>query len=420
MTNQEKIEILNKMLNKNGLSINDQVVIDFLESKKQLSPLNDNEIDFYSYSSLIKPTTFTVLPSHIENVTYAKDFNLDSIMAWYLYKNSSDNPLVFNNLESDYKRLKEGFEKAKERHDFLKMSPNGKLFNEGDGNHRLLTLKIKHFVERTSAKSQQEKMLVDEKYKMNLKVSMPISKELSDLLSEEKTKISSYSRERKYSKQACIYREDAFAKAKENEYFCDYNHKTKTFKFSLNGKNFEGTDAQLCAFLKSREYTENQLPIMTYVCDGTYHISCYNMVWKTKDLNKAKALLPKIRDSYLEKKYIERDFLQIMDCDLEQDKNAYSIKFPDVFIGQEKSSQAKNVALNLKKALNSDKSKILGDELLQKLKHECEEANFWGQINIYDLKFDNISKEQFKELSVLFNDFSNIINAEKENDLTKK
>jgi len=415
MNIQEKLLILAESLNKHGLSINDAEVVKFLEEKKQLAPLSSEEADIYGYSNFIKPVVMSVLPTDIENATYAETFKLETITDWYLYKNSSDNPFVFNNLESDYKSIKKGFEKAKESTDFLKMSPNGKLFNEGDGNHRLLTLKLKHFIEKASAKTLKEKNAVDEKYKMNLKVSFPISKELSELLSNERLKISPYFKNREYSKLACEYRQDVFAKAKQNDYMCEFNPKTKTLKYSFNGHVFEGNDKDLCSYLKSKKQT--LLPIMTYSCNNSYYVSCYNMVWKTNDAKKINAFIPKIIDLYAEKKLEEKEYLQVYDIDLQQEKNAYSIKFPNVFIDQDNAAKAREVAQELKNILALDSSKIIGNENLEKLTKQCEEAKFWGQIDIYGLEYNNVSKEDYTKLTNVFNQISNIVYKERENNL---
>lgn len=406
MTTQEKMEILEKFLNKYGLSLNDRIVSDFLYDDRQLEPLSEEEKETLIYSDIVKPTMLSLLPSDIENASYAGWHDLPMLIDWYLYKNAGDNPLVFENLEKEHQRIKESFEEQKQVQGFMTVSPNGKIFNGNDGNHRLLTLIIKHFAERTSAKTEEEKKAVDDKYRMNLNVSYPISRELYNLLEKEKDLVTPHCNRKKSHYQACLYREQAFYKAKQGDYLTEYDPNTGKYNYSLNGRAFNGTEQELINYLKTKEISTK--PIMTYKCNDTYYISCHNRVWETKDREKAIKLVHKIDEEYKLGNVQEDKFLAVKNCDNSNDK-AYTIKFPGTYIEQENQEEAKIKAIEILNLLNNPDSKILGEYALNDLKQQCEKASYWGDLNIHDIELLNLSREDYLKACSFFTEISNIL-----------
>ena len=406
MTTQEKMEILEKFLNKYGLSLNDRMVSDFLYEYRQLEPLSEEEKKTLIYSDIVKPTMLSLLPSDIENASYAGWLDLPMLIDWYLYKNAGDNPLVFENLEKDHQRLKESFEERKQVQGFMTVSPNGKIFNGNDGNHRLLTLIIKHFAERASAKTEDEKKAVDDRYRMNLNASYPISMELYNLLEKEKDSIRPRCNRKTSYYQACQYREYVFAMANQGDYLAEYDHNTGKYKYSLNGRAFNGTEQELINYLKTKEISTK--PIMTYKCNDTYYISCHNRVWETKDREKAIKLVHKIDAEYKLGNIQEDKFLAVKNCDNTNDK-AYTIKFPGTYIEQENKEENKRKASEILDILNSSDSKVLGEYALTDLKQQCEKTLHWGDLNVHDIELYNLSREDYFKASSLLTEISNIL-----------
>jgi len=401
MTNEEKLDILNNMLKKYGLSLEDENVKDFFYKNRKLQPLNWEEQNNFSYSGYIKPTVLSILPSDIENATYAETHNLHTLMDWYLYKNSGDNPLVFNNLEKDHKSIKESYETRAAQ---VKIGIDGKMFNSGDGNHRLLTLIIKHFAERTAAKTEAERQAVDDAYRMNVKVNYPVSVELADLLDDEDRKtffdfnnIDIY--------PAFSYRRNAFGMAEEKMYLAEYDPETKTYKYELNGVAYAGDEKGLVEFLKQQEKGKSYF--MSYKCGDTYYVSCYNRVYQTKDKQRAIEIAHRVKEEYDLGNSPKEKFLIIQDMD-KGNNQEYSVQFWGVWLDG-KQSGCKEVAEKLLNLLNTFDLDTINQCGLEKIREECDFAMQFYTLAVDKIQLNNLSEQEFLKVYEIFTKISNVL-----------
>lgn len=402
MTNQEKLNILENMLQKHGLSIHSGPFCELFYKNRNLSPLTDAEEETLTYSSLVRPTMMEILPSDVENASYGSWHNTRTLEDWLLYANSGDNPLVFENLESEPESLIESFKNVKRDENAMRVDPTGKIFNGNDGNHRLLTLILKHAAERMSAKTDAERLAVDERYKMKVPVSYPISRELASLLRREQADGNTQSI---YPKLALQFREQAFYFARERDYSVGYNPETQEYNYSYNGVKFNGTEEQLIQFLNTKEASSE--PIMTFCCGGVYYISCNNKIWKTRDKEKANKLIANIRQGYKDEKFPPKQYLEVKDCDASEKE--YSVLFPELFLPQEEREKAQQIATKLLHLIKQPQAAILGDKILNRIREECEKTDYWGSLNLDEIQLDGLSKEEYLQISQLFDQMEALI-----------
>ena len=86
MEYQDKLHILETVLNKYGLSIYNEEVDQFFNGIRKLDPTLTHYEDFgvkkeYSFSSNIKPQQIELLPSDFENASYGR---FSTLLEWFM------------------------------------------------------------------------------------------------------------------------------------------------------------------------------------------------------------------------------------------------------------------------------------------------------------------------------------------------
>lgn len=404
-TDQDKIDILNKVLKQYGLSFDDYEVDYFFNRTRTLEPVleeySEEGKQEFAYSQYIRPTTKKLLPSDFENSTYGTDRTL---LDWYMYRNWNERTLVWENVGNANFDVKTSFLNDRNRYSkTICQDIRGNIFNKGDGNHRLVILIINHFLEKESAKSPEEKLLIDKKYEMELDVSLPFSKELYELLNNEFINM-----KKNNSNLAIRFREESYENFDESKYFVMYDETTKIFNYSLNGETFSGTEQEMINFLKTKKQKKD--PIMTWEADGVFYVSCGNTVWKSKNKDDIVELLPKINQAYQGGVIEILNILEIKDIE----KNTYEIRYPSVWV--EDKNLAMEIASSFKTIFWGQNEKTFFDKL--------EDVNYWrtnlpeninkaygffGGVSIPDLAHLNLTKDEFRKLRQMYIEFDKVV-----------
>lgn len=405
-TDETKLEILKNALGDYGLSFDDYEVDYFFNRKRYANPIleeyDENGKQEYSYSSHLSPKKKTLLPSDFENSTYGTD---DTLLDWYLYRNWNERTLVWENVGKEKFDIKKSFLEDRNKYSqSICYDLRGNIFNRGDGNHRLVLLMINHFLERSSALNEEEKQKVDEKYAMTLDIEIPIKRELS------------YHLMRKFDemKEICprdvmSYRERSYSNYDDYLRYVEYNEENETYSLILNGVKFVGKADECIEFLKNNK--KMQQPIMTWQADGVYYISCENRVWKSKNKEEMVPLYHKIKQAYKENQINREDFLEIKNVE----NNTYEISYSGIWLedkqqGLEIGSLFEELFLKANKELLFSKledSEYWKYNLTEKIA-KCHD--FFGGVNIPELKHTNLTKEEFLKLKEMYSTLTQAIN----------
>lgn len=402
MEQNVKLEILNKALSEHGLTLNNRNVYDFFFAKRCVEPVmtkvnNDGSLKVFKHTQYIKPEKTCLLPSDFENASYG---SFDNLMDWYLYENSESNPLVWDNVGKPKFDVKTSFVNRRQL-DSVKQDIQGNIFNINDGNHRLLTLIINHYLESMSTKTDAELEEVDNKYKMYIDVSLPFSAELCDKLDEVAKEYVPYNKNQVVPMQAREFRQRSFENCKDGDACVVFDRENNIFNFNLNEERFSGNEKELLEYLNSRE---KQLePIMTWDADGIYYASCNNYIFKSKDKNKIAELLPKIKKRYKNNEFDFAKFLAIKDVD----NNTYDIDVEGFYM--EEQEKAKEYARIIDDILNSEYRDVIlsklenADFYAENLKDNISRAfDFIGGFSMPDLRYKNLTKQEYKEKVEMF------------------
>lgn len=403
ITDSDKLYVLENALNKYGLSLDMPDVKHFFYDKRYVEPTmqmcdKNNVVHSYRHSPYIKPTKMSVVPMDFENASYGRFNNL---MDWYLYENHESNPLVWKNVGDPSFDVKSSFEKSKQL-DSVKLDIRGNLFNSDDGNHRLLTLMINHFLERSVANRPLEKQEVENRYKMEIDVSYPFSDELCDLLSEVAKEYLPYSPKEVVPKSVRDFRFRSFGNIKDANSCVTYDRKTDTLSFNLNGERFVGKEHELINYLKHRQkQTES---IMLWQAEGIYYTSFDSYIFKSKDKNKILELFYKIkRHPEATKDFIPTEFLSIKDID----KGTFDILSSGYYIEDKK--KADKYAQIIDDILNSDYRETFLTKLQDRKFYEdaIQENVDWafttfGGFSMPDLSFKDLTRQEFEEKHYMF------------------
>lgn len=412
MTDNEKIELLKRVLKDNGLNYDDPEINDFFTEKRASSETlteYDKRIGEeikYFHSSKIKPAMRKVTPMEIDNASYAEWHNLSTVLDWYLYKNAGDNPLVFENIGKDSESLLKSFIDERKNSPLVE-DLKGMLFNNGDGNHRLLALIINNFIEFSKAKTDEERQAVDDKFTMEIAVDLPHKEMLCDALRDEYRKVSDYltkDNERLYPRAACAYREDSFAKAHEREYLVEYDEKTKKYSYEFNSEKFVGTDDELIGWLSIKEKTTE--PIMKWCAGGVYYLSCENQLWKSANKQEIENKYEKVREQFKAGKIQKNKFLEVKDLD----SNTYEFQYNGML--EDFSGIGVEVADFWHFVLKGRPEKVLFHKLKDS---EFIEENFRQKVHdtrylnnsfsMSDFKYENLTHDEYVNVKKLFETF---------------
>ncbi|MCQ2556220.1 MAG: hypothetical protein MJ149_02700, partial [Clostridia bacterium] len=234
MTEDEtKIKLIQAELEKHGLTLDDEDFVNFFLRKRAVytgTLIKGNTT--YVYSNLIRPQKMHLHIASFENCGYAMP-EIDTMEKWYLYKNASDNPLVFANMDNYSNDILDAFKHAREKGGPVKCDVNGKLFNGEDGNHRLLLLMIHDFIERHSAKTAEEIERVNEKYSMDFEVDFMHAREVIEAIENRWAYLSSLNKQSPYSLSARKYKEFVGFRTEEKIYCAEYSN--PIYHYNFNG-----------------------------------------------------------------------------------------------------------------------------------------------------------------------------------------
>lgn len=386
MKREEKLRILEKFLNKYNLSLNDEEVKEFLftERKTYDDKVNYNRTHKVG-TGVIAPNMTNILPIYFENSGYSHSKN--RLIDWFMYENADANSFVFDNIGKFKFDIVGSFENTKKVYPIV-CDNEGNYFNYGDGNHRLLTLILQHFVERTNAKTKQEMAKIDAKYNLNIPVSYLHQKKLIDMLEDEKYELSSGKKTSSYSYMARKYREQMLG---EEDILATYDDKRKIYNYNYNGQIFKGTDRELMSFLINKEDKKT----LQWQHKGINYVAGENYVIKTKDdsLYKRKC---KEMEKYMKDMNIKKEaFLVIKDID----KDLYEIIVPQISIDK---LENKKVYMDyFKNEMFSNIGTIIekkSDTNLKDLKHEFDTYKYPGPLYINETKYINLTKEQYEKV----------------------
>ena len=419
MTDKLIFEHLQKVLADNGLDYNDPEVFKFFNSllPKRVNVVTDENgnVKKYNNSPFIRPVVKKVLPSDFANSGYYDDAQDDTILDWFMYRNSSGNPLVWKNIGKDSSSIKASFVKRRNELDPAKVDAVGNLFNGEDGNHRLLTLKINHFIERQKAKTEHEIAEIDKKYEMEIEIDLPFSSRLCRALSDIYNEMfTSSSEDALIPKFVAEYRSLSYENYNESMRFVEYDEQTKIFNYRLNDVEFSGTEEELIEFLQTAEI--HNMPLMQWQADGISYISCYNHVWKSTDSNYMEKLYPKIEQAYLDGKIEKHTFLEIKDVDTQ----TYEVRFPEIFEYDETSVELILQQLDYLTSTSNAVFNKLTSYTEQDLKEVIKTNDYWKGFSLGELRYEGLTREEVKEIESVLSNFEDILEEIKSSETTKE
>lgn len=397
MTEQEKMSRLEQVLKENGLSFDQEDVYDFFYAKRGQRSNLSSDGKIYSYSNLIKPELETVTPLDFENNGY-KDNGEGRLIDWYLYKffDEERDKLVPENIGKDSTSILDSFKNDKKTKKQAFRNHDGELFLGEDGNHRLLTLVINQFLERINAKTKEQKLSIDEKYKFQIPVRTEVSRNLYSLLNEKYEEMINA-----VPQMVLEYRQNMFTEQGESDYICKRDSKNKTFTYKPDEVDFVGDEDELINFLETNK--SKQQSIMRWNCNGIYYASFYNKVIKSKNKSVVDKYFDVLKKSYNNDELGYNPFLEIKDLD----SNTYEIQTPLVVI---KGQGLKNaIAKYQESLLRSGNEQVFlnklenGQDVFKKYKEEIESVKKqapWPMM-ILPRKYVGLSKGEYNQLVLL-------------------
>ncbi len=407
MTDEEKLAFLKDVLKENGLDFNAQEINDFFTEKRKKSETltrrdESKMLVKYGHSSLIRPDIKKITPMEVENASYADTHNIETILDWFLYRNSGDNPLVFENLRNEKFDIFQSFIDENVKYPF-NQDLDGDIFNGDSGNHRLLTLIIKNFIEHSKAKNVEEQELVEKEFGMVVFVNLPHREELCDALSDRYYSVSDLytkDKDRIYPRKACGYREDSFIKAGEEDYLVEYDPETKKYSYKFNFDTFVGTDEELIGYLAVHKVSPE--PIMTWCAGGIYYLSCNNQVWKSSSKEEIDKLVPQIQKWHKEGKSTLNCYLEVKDID----SQTYEFSYPGAYIEDERIAKAYAEFWGLILKGRPEKTlfnKLKNFDLVEKeLVRSVEKSK---SFSLPYFEYENLTKNEYVNIKALFDQF---------------
>lgn len=411
--NEEKLQILESFLRKHNLSLGNRSVDAFFnERRKTLAEARRDNARLKLDYGPIEPTIVRTTPLDFENNGYEStiDDATKSVKEWFLYANMEDNPLVFNNLGSDQSWILDSFQNTRRKVDPAFMSADGRLFNGGDGNHRLLALMLNQFVERANARTDEERKMVDNKYMIEVPVSYPHDKELCQLLEKEKVKVSpdfSDASQEGYPFMAREYR--AHHQGSNNLYVAKLNRKNGIYTYDFNGTRFSGTGEELKLFLKNKKQSKN--PSMIWNDGQTYYVSSNNHVIKSKNNIFIQNIFNEL-EMNVKNKEENSPYLVVFDAD----KNKYEIQTNALKV-EESESVARKKIIDFGYKFLEDSSNNYFFDVFGIDKNEIRTTLGQGEVGIFmafdQLKAENLNKEELiyvkRRLDLINKELSNAI-----------
>lgn len=396
MEQNQKLQILESFLRKNGMSLDDpDVKRFFFEPRKTRDAVeNENFKKKLAYGP-IEPTIYKIDPIQFENSGYFRTGKTSSLMDWFLYANASDNPLVFDNLGKDQIGIRKSFEERRNYRDPLLIDSEGKIYNSEDGNHRLLSLIINEFVEYAGARTQEERTAIREKYSIIAECSFPHDKELCALLEKEKAIYVDYLT----PENSDMFIPEAVREFRANHkgatdlYLASYDPKTKRYKYDFNGEKFVGTCDELKNFLLTKQ--KSKVPTMLW-SDGKFsYASCNNFVVMSKNKELIESKFHDLAVDKNTKNTAYKPYLIV--CNV--DSGTYDITVP-AFTVDEGESRLKTQMINFgtdfannpQNARFFELCNVSKDHVLQ----ECHDGEVGFVLAIPEMRFRNISKEDYE------------------------
>lgn len=399
MRREEKLKILEKFLNKYNLSLKDEEVKEFLFTERETY---DNKVNYNRTHSVgtgvIAPSMMNILPVYFENSGYSHSKN--RLIDWFMYENADGNSFVFDNIGKFKFDIVSSFEQAKQIYPIV-CDNDGNYFNSGDGNHRLLTLILQHYVERSTARSKHDLTKIDAKYNLQVPVSYLHKKRLITLLENEQYKLSSGKKTSKYAYMARKYREEMLG---GDDTLATYDQRKQKYSYNYNGQTFNGSEDELINFLINKKDRET----MQWQHNGVNYVAGANYIIKTKNASLYKRRCLEMEE-FMETKSIKKEeFLVIKDAD----KDLYDIVVPQmsftrmetkkIFMDYFKNEMFDSVGAIMTKKSNLD---------LKELKYIFDTYKYQGPMFIQETTYRNLTKDQYAKLYPL---------VKKQCDLAKK
>lgn len=393
-----KINLLHQIFDKAGIPFYGKLADDFLLRPRAV--LKNEEFiketrKYYKHTHLIAPVLITVTPLSFENSGYGNN-GIDTLLDWFLYRNSSSNSLVWDNIGKPSQEILKSFINQRAKSGPIIMNSAGQIFNGEDGNHRLLTLIINQFLERNSAKSKAEKLAIDKQYEMTLPCDFAYNAELVDLLENIEKQISIYNQDSQIPMLVRKFRDDL---RQNNAWFVKYDPKTKLFTFNFNDEKFTGNEQDFIKYLHSRKQIKQ--PVMCWDCDGVYYASCYNKVYKSTSKQKIDKIFSKLKNNV--DAVDNKPYLEIKDLDT----NRYELHRG--YMQYEDRELAKEIA-QFEVDFIKDNAEILSYKTKQnmsKYRAECKDVlKFNINLCLDELIYENLSLEELFNLSAVFDDES--------------
>ena len=287
MNANQNYEKLNEFLARYGLTYED-IASDFTK------PLGEYSSDGSRDSSgklkkiapmIVIPSQKKVTPEMIANGSYTK--YTQTMKDWFEYDFRNEtiiehlgNPRVISSLQEDPKV------------EFR--NQQGKLFLDGDGNHRLFNYLLLYIVEKKSAKTPEQKMAVEEKFSLVKNINYEHdSKTINQLLefeSEQNQNMPPLTKE--YI--------DKTGKTVFGDYL-EYNPDEDTYDLTINARTCKGVSSRdLLACIGSIEKEPDGLRFWkNYDAKSqktTYYAAYFNRVIKTQDINEFKQIVSEFRE----------------------------------------------------------------------------------------------------------------------------
>ncbi|MBQ8468160.1 MAG: hypothetical protein IJ542_00185 [Clostridia bacterium] len=396
MTEQEKIEALKQLFAKNDIDFFAPDVQDFLYRKRNLASCSGRGHEF------VRPVLYKLYPLNFENNSYDRKDSGEDLSHWIFYQNSSDNQLFWENIGNNQFDIKQSFVNRKQIMPVY-MGSNGKFYNNNDGNHRLLTLIVSHFIERKRAKSPEEVAAVDKKYEMVVPVQLPVKDNLADLLVERTMARSAFSLEddskRIFPRGACEYRSETIG---DKDYFLSFDPQTNNFSYEFNDDTFVGTQDEIYEYLKNKNIAE--YPIMTWNDGKTYYFSYNNRIFKSTNQQKIRDIKNKVLNQLEEGKSEYHAYVEINDLDANMIEFRYPNQKFDVSDDVIRDARMSlyyeiicdsNYALTFKKVAPKEYERV--KDLI-----EYEVNHSWDLMNVTEIKISNVSPEEYNSVKRIF------------------
>ncbi|MBR2908970.1 MAG: hypothetical protein IKC11_01315 [Clostridia bacterium] len=377
---KKNYENLNNLLSAYGLSYQD-IQEEFTRQLPQ------KKVGFSSRvvaSHIVVPLEKKIYPQEIANGSYSGD--TPTLKDWFEY--DFRNETIMANLGNQ--RVISALQRDR---DVEFISSNDNLYLYDDGNHRLFNYLLLYLVESKSAKTEQERKAVEEKFALKKSIHFEHNRwaieRLQDRIEKKKDQFPSYMRSYIYDRSMI---EGGFGD------YIEYNNEENCYNTVINGvrrfgiaeSNLEESIAQESEFPDSSMIWEN---------DGTYYIAYHNRVVKTQNREVFKEYYKGLLTGEITHKKPQNEDKYIIEYDF--DNNSYSVfvdtttimsdEYQDDFQERVEApyiSYIKNRTQLFHKMNKDDVVKVLA---------ECK-PSLYNMVYIPERKYENMTAQECKNI----------------------